>query len=107
VNHLSDPAVVQARLNEIDIDLATRQNKLESAALDWFRGKREREKARAEAFLAAGGTVAERNAIADKTTALLFVEDEAKYEAQKSVVRVLDTRAAIGMSLLRSQSRAA
>lgn len=107
MSHLSDPGAVQARLNGIETDLATRQNELESSALDWFRGKREREKARAEAFLAAEGTVAERNAIADKTTALLFAEDEAKYEAQKSVVRVLDTRAAIGMSLLRSQSRAA
>lgn len=106
MNHLSDPAAVQARLNAIEADLAVRQNELESAAFDWYRGKREREKARAEAFLAAEGTVAERNATADKTTALLFAEDEAKYEAQKSVVRVLDTRAAIGMSILRSQSRA-
>lgn len=104
---LSSSAAVQSRLEEIETDLASRQNELESAALDWYRGKREREKARAEAFLAAEGTVAERNAIADKTTALLFAEDEAKYEAQKSVVRVLETRANIGMSVLRSQSRAA
>jgi hypothetical protein len=107
MTHLSDPGAVQARLQDIEADLANRENELEADALAWFRGKREREKARAEEFLKAEGTVAERNAIADKATALLHAEDEAKYEAQKSVVKVLDTRAAIGMSLLRSQSRAA
>ena len=33
-------------------------------------------------------------------------EHEAKYESQRAVVRVLDTRAAIGMAILKSQGRA-
>lgn len=102
---LASPAEVQERLNSIDTDLATRQNELETAAFLWFRQKREREKQRAEAFLKASGTVAERNAIAEKQTAEVGSDSEAAYEAQRAVVRVLDTRAAIGMSILRAQSR--
>ena len=78
MSDLSHPAAVKVRLEGIEDDLAVRQNRLETAALDWFRAKRDREKERATQFLA----------------------------AQKAVVRVLDTRAAIGMSILRSQERA-
>jgi hypothetical protein len=106
VTHLADAGAVQTRLEEIERDLASRENALEAAALAWFRGKREREKSRAEAFLQATGTVAERNAKADEQTALYASECEASFEAQKAVVRVLETRANIGMSLLRSQGRA-
>jgi hypothetical protein len=102
---LSSPSVVMARLEEIDRDLAERQNRLEEAAMRWYRAKRDRERARAEAWLAAEGTVAERNAVADRETALMGASDEASYEALKSVVRVLDTRASIGQSLLKAQSR--
>lgn len=106
VSALSDPASVHRRLEGIEHDLAERQNALEDVALAWFRAKREREKSRATAFLEAEGTVAERNAIADKQTADIGMEDEAAYEAQRAVVRVLDTRAAIGMAILKSQGRA-
>jgi hypothetical protein len=105
-NVFSDPARLMQRLDEIERDLATRQGEYERAALGWYRMKREREKARAEAFIRAEGTVAERNAIADVATATMGQEDEAAYEAHKAVVRVLDTRASIGQSLLRAHGRA-
>jgi hypothetical protein len=103
---LDTPAIVTERLQAIEQDLANRQLVLESAAWKWYRAKRDREKAHAEAFLAAEGTVAERRAIADRATAEVGRDDEAAFEAHRAVTRVLDTRAAIGMSILRSQGRA-
>lgn len=103
---LDTPALVQERLADIEADLAVRQLDFEQAALDHFRSKREKEKARAEAFLSAEGTVAERTAIADKETALIGMEHEARWEALKGVIRILDTRAAVGMAILKSQGRA-
>lgn len=100
------PLEVMARLEAIEQDLATRQTDLETAAINWYRAKRDREKARAEAFLTAEGTVAERQAQADSATALDGRDEEAAWEAMKAVVRVLETRASIGQSILRSQARA-
>lgn len=104
---LSAPAAVQARLEEIEAELATRQGDYEAAALSWFRVKRDREKRRAQAFMEAGGTVAERSAKAEVATATIGVEDEARYEALRGVMRTLEARATIGQSILRAQSRAA
>lgn len=103
---LSDPGLVLARLEEIENDLAGRQNEFEDAALAWFRAKREKEKAWAVWFIESVGTVAERKAVADRETALVGMEEEAAYEATKAVVRTLETRASIGQSILRSQARA-
>ena len=102
---LSTPAAVMARLDEIDQDLAERQHDYETAALDWFRAKREREKERALVFLQSTGTIAERHAQADFRTARLGREEEAQFEALKAVIRVLETRASIGQSILRAQGR--
>jgi hypothetical protein len=102
---LTQAAAVLERLEAIEHDLANRQNALESAAMNWYRAKRDKEKARAIAFLGATGTVAERSAIADSLTALDGRDEEAEYEALKAVVRVLETRASIGQSILRSQGR--
>lgn len=103
---LSSPAQVLAGLEKIERDLAQRQVTLESAATDWFKAKREREHDRAVQFLGAVGTVAERNAIADRETAMNDSEKEALWEALKAVVRVLETRASILQSVLRAQGRA-
>lgn len=103
---LHDPAAVMARLAEIENDLAARQNALEESGLTWYRAKRDREHRRAVAFLSAEGTVAERNAIADRETAREGAEAEAEWEALRAVVRVLDTRASIGQSILKAQGRA-
>lgn len=103
---LSSPAEVVDRLERIEQDLAARQNALEAAARAWFQAKRQREHDRAVAFLSADGTVAERNAMADRATALDGREAEAEWEAIRAVVRVLDTRAMIGMGILKAQARA-
>jgi hypothetical protein len=102
---LSHPSAVLERLEAIDQDLAMRQNLLEAAARAWFIAKRDREKARAVAFLKATGTVAVRQATADEQTALDGKHEEAEFEALKAVVRVLETRASIGQSILRAQGR--
>jgi hypothetical protein len=102
---LSHPSAVLERLEAIDQDLAARQNTLEAAARAWFIAKRDKEKARAVAFLSAQGTVAERAAKADELTALDGKHEEAEWEAVKAVVRVLETRASIGQSILRAQGR--
>lgn len=103
---LSTPHQIQARLEAIDADLAERQNALEEAALAWFKAKREREKEYAIAYQEASGTVDERKAAAVQASYLIGVESEARYEALRAVVRVLDTRSAIGMALLKAQGRA-
>ena len=98
---LTHPTAVMNRLAEIEADLANRQGALESAARNWFRAKRDREKERAIVFINAHGTVAERNAQADRETCLNGVEAEAEWEALKAVTRTLETRASIGQTLLR------
>jgi hypothetical protein len=103
---LSTPQQIQARLTAIDEDLAVRCNVLERAARTWYCAKRDREHDRAVSFITAVGTVAERNAMADAETSRIGRDAEAEFEAIKAVVRVLETRANIGMSLLRSQGRA-
>ena len=103
---LSDPAAVMARLEAIERDFAELQGEFEQAAMEHYIAKREKEKHRAEQFLAAVGTVAERWAVADKATALDGYDAEAKYEAYKAVVRVLESRASIGQSILRAMGRA-
>lgn len=102
---LTEPAAVMARLEAIEQDLAHRQSALEAAGMEWFSAKREREHARAVAFLLAEGTVAERNAIADRQTAVDGKLEEASWESLRAVVRVLETRASIGQSLLRAMGK--
>lgn len=104
---LSHPAAVLERLEAIDLDLANRLPELEAAALAWFQGKRDREKAHAEVFLTADGTVAERSATANLATATMAADDEARYEALKAVVRVLEARSMIGLGILKAQGRGA
>lgn len=110
MSDLSHPAAVMARLQEIESDLALRQNFLEQAALDWFRAKRDKEKKWAQTFLDPNiadecKTIAERKAVADAETADTGRDAEAEFESLKAVVRVLDTRAAIGMAILKAQGR--
>jgi hypothetical protein len=68
---MSEAAQVMATLDEIQQDLALRQNLLEQAARNWYIAKREKEHKRAVTFLSTEGTVAERNAAADRETAIL------------------------------------
>lgn len=75
--------------------------------MSWYRLKRDQEHQYAVEFMKAEGTVAERTAHAKQVTALIGKQEEAEYEALKAVVRTLETRASIGMALLKSQGRAA
>lgn len=102
---LDSPAVVMLRLQDIEQDLATRQNQLEDAALGWFRAKRDKEHKHAVVFIGAQGTVAERTQQAAREASLIGREEEALYEALRAVVRTLETRSTIGMALLKSQAR--
>jgi hypothetical protein len=104
---VDQPQTISERLESIEADLSERQRELEDAAMDWYRKKRDLEHDKAVAFLAAEGTVAERQAKAARDNSAIGKEEEARYEAIKAVVRVLETRAAIGMSLLKSQGRGA
>ena len=90
------------RLKEIDDKLAHAENALADAAAGWFKvGKPEREAAEAEAFAASPGTVVERKFAADAAGALVGCDEEARWETLVRVVRILETRASIGQSILK------
>ena len=107
VADLSTPQQVMARLESIEHDLAIRQNALENAAREWFTAKREIERERARALLSSeASSVTEKKAQAEIAAGgHEGIEFEAEYEALKSVVRVLETRATVCMALLKSQGR--
>lgn len=110
---MENPAIVWRRLAEIEADLAERQNEVESAAVDVVRVKRDYELRKARAYTTAkGSNQAEREAQAILALAAAsdgiyakWIETEARYEGVKAAVRVLEHRASIGQSLLRSQGR--
>jgi hypothetical protein len=103
---LSTPQQVQERLEAIEGDLALRQNLLEAAALSWFRCKRDQEEAYARAYVDADGPAHVRHNEAKLAVVGIGKNEEAEFEAVRAVVRVLETRANIGMALLKSQGRA-
>jgi hypothetical protein len=103
---MTEAAQVMATLDEIQQDLALRQNLLERAARNWYMAKREKEHKRAVTFLSTEGSVAERNAAAERETALEGKLAEAEYEALRGVVRVMETRANVCMAILKAHGRA-
>jgi hypothetical protein len=103
---LSTPQQIQAKLEDIEQDLAARQNLLERSAMAWYRKKRDREAAWARAYISADGPAHVRKAEADLSVATVGVQEEAEWEALRAVVRTLETRATIGMALLKTQGRA-
>jgi hypothetical protein len=98
---------VLERLEAIETDLSERERDLEQAALDWFKAKRDVEHDYAVAYLAADGTVDERKSKARRVIEGKGRDEEARYESLRAVVRVLETRANIGMALLKAQGRGA
>jgi glycine/D-amino acid oxidase-like deaminating enzyme len=107
VSATAQPQTVTERLEAIEHDLSERERDLYDAAMEWFKKKRDVEHDYAIAYLAATGTVDERKAKARKVIQFDGREEEAKYEAVRAVVRVLETRANIGMALLKAQGRGA
>lgn len=108
---LASPQEVMARLSTIEEQMATNQNALERAAMDYFSYKREIDVERSKALLTVEGTVAEREAKATQIVAAsdlwqAFVRAEAAYESLRAAQRSLADRASIGQSILRAQGRA-
>lgn len=102
---LTDPGNVMARLEDIEADLAVRQNAFESAARKWFAMQGDLRKDWASAFLTADGNTTEKRAAADKQMAGRGGAEQAEYEAMRAVVKVLEVRATVGMSILKAQGR--
>lgn len=105
---LDSPAVVLQRLSEIERDLAERQNSYERSAGNWYAAQREIKRLHAIALLSSQKpSVTAQKAEADiAAVAAPGAEYEAEYEALKAVIRVLEQRAMILMSILKSQGRA-
>ena len=105
----SHPGAVIDRLAQIENDLAERQNAYEAAARSWYAAQREIGRVKARALLTSPkASVTEKKAEGD--LAAYDVEgaaSEAEYEALRAAVKVLETRATIGMSILKAQSRVA
>lgn len=94
------------RLEAIETDLAERQPDLQKYAESWTRQKREKEKKWAEAYMQSDAKeVTTRKAAAIRASEGIGVEDEANYTALSKVCDVLNTRAMIGMALLKSHDR--
>lgn len=105
---LSSPAEVQERLEAVDTELALRLNDLEEAAMTWFRIKPKRERMWAESYIRVDGPAHIRKVAADSSVANEeWAEAEGRYEVLKVIVRGLESKASIGQSILRSQSRLA
>lgn len=105
------PQEVMARLEEVEEQMATNQNALETAAMDYSAYKREVDVAKAKTFQTAEGSVQSREAqalIAVSASDLwqVFVSAEAAYESLKLAQRSLSDRGSIGQSLLRAQAAA-
>lgn len=100
-------AEITARLEELERDLASRQNRYEAAAGKWHGIAREREYQHAVQFIASSGdSVTERKQHAAEHTALIGAGEEAEYEGLKAAIRVMEIRSMILMGLLKSLGRA-
>jgi hypothetical protein len=99
------PAQIEQRLQELEQDLGSRQNLYGAAAEKWHRKLRDREYQHAVEFMKATGNVTERREKAKEQTALIGVTEEAEYEGLRAAIKVMETRAMIGMALLKSAGR--
>lgn len=99
---------ITSRLEAIESDLDARQSKGEQAAESFFRAKRDFELEFAKKYMNAKGSPTERKQAAtfamEKDPAYFaLLESEGAYEGWRAALRTLETRATIGMSLLKSQ----
>lgn len=108
----SHPAAVIQRLADIEHDLAERMGDYEDAATAKARLVRDWEKRLAAARLNAKGSDAEGRKAAALMTAIeaddlyeRLKAAEGAYEGCRAVVKVLEVRATVGMSILRAHGR--
>lgn len=99
------PEQIITRLEGIEQDLADRQAPLGEAAEAWTRAKREKEKAWADAYMTATGEVTTRKAAAIQASEDIGIDAEAEYVGLSKACGVMETRAMIGMALLKSHGR--
>jgi hypothetical protein len=108
---LDSPAAVMQRLADIEGQMASNENGLEAAAMDYFSAKREHDLEMAKAVLRQEGkTVDQRNAqalveVATGDVWQKFVTSEAAYNGLKLAQESLSSRSMIGMAILRAQGR--
>lgn len=105
---------VSERLEAIEFDLSEREREYEDAARDRARLVRDWDKRLAIHGRTAKGSSADIRKSAALASAIeqddlyeRLTDAEARYEALRVVVKVLETRATIGQSLLRAQGRGA
>jgi hypothetical protein len=108
VSDLSTPQAVMTRLAEIDTDLAERQNPYERVAKAFYGAKRDLDLAYARKLLSSTqDSVTEKKADAEITRLTTEgAEHEAEFEATRAVLKLLESRSVILMSILKSQGRA-
>jgi hypothetical protein len=99
------PTQIEQRLQDLEQDLAHRQNAYASAAEKWYRVLRDREHRHAVEFMRAEGQITERKEQAKQETALIGQMEEAEYEGLRAAIKVMETRAMIGMALLKAANR--
>lgn len=107
-----NPAEILQRLDAIERDLAERQNEFATAAGKRARLVREVEHSTAVEYARAEGNTTDRRMAANATVGDSqdykdLTAAEAAYEAGKAAVNVLQTRATIGQTLLRTMREAA
>ena len=109
---MQHPGAVVAALEEIDRNLALQQNDYEAAASDRAKLVRRWEKRLAICLLKAKGG----DAAARKASALIaaiemdglyeeLMDAEGRFEGARASIKVSETRAMIGLGILRSQGR--
>lgn len=112
---MNDPAAILRTLQEIEEDLANRQNDFSKAAGDRARLEREVEYAEAVAYQRAkvtGGNTTDARAAAKAAVGNSqewkdLTAAESTYDACKAAIGVMETRVSIGQSLLKSMREAA
>ena len=105
-----EPLQIVKRLEDIEADLAERQEAFEAAAGDCHRLARDYELRLARVSLESKASTATEkkwralDAVAASDDGLFekFKDAEGRYEALKAAVRVLEQRATIGMALLKA-----
>lgn len=99
---------ITLRLEAIEADIGARQAKGEQAAERFYRAKRDFELEFAKAYVSAKGGPTDRKqaatfAMEKHETYFTLLESEGAYEGWKAAMKALETRATIGMSLLKAQ----
>ncbi len=102
---LSTPTSVIDRLEEIDHELAIRQNLYEEAARAWYTMLGTVTKNKAIEFRKAEGNSTERREAANEIHGEDGSREQAEFEALRAVIKVLEARAMVGMAILKSQGR--